>query len=108
MSTLCTAATNSLSTCTKHRSIGAVDPANTRQTDRDTGTILMRLGKSMKRYLVMRYNQRIDRQAFNNVLSLDDRTLRDIGVTRQDVKWASRLPLAEDAAQKLEQIARRK
>lgn len=69
---------------------------------------LAKIFKATKQYLTTRYNQRVDRQAFQNVLKLDDHTLRDIGVTRADVKWASRLPLSEDAATRLEIIARRR
>jgi len=55
-----------------------------------------------------RINQRLERQAFNTLLRLDDQMLKDIGVTRMDVKWASNLPLSQDAALRLEAIARRR
>jgi len=70
--------------------------------------MLATLAKTITQFFVIRYNRRIDRQAFKNVMTLDDRMLKDIGVTRQDVMWASRLPLSEDAAAELEKIARRK
>jgi hypothetical protein len=38
----------------------------------------------------------------------DDYLLRDIGVTRQDVRWASRLPLTVNAALALEERAFRR
>ncbi len=55
-----------------------------------------------------RYVQYRDRQAFQQLLKLDEHMLKDIGVTRQDVTWANNLPLSEDAATKLEIIARRR
>ena len=48
--------------------------------------------------------RRIDRDAFNTLLGLDDRALTDIGVKREDVLWASRLPLSFNAAQELEKL----
>jgi len=108
MSTLCTQATISSSTNGHHGSSCVVDSAHTHRTGSVTKAKLATLAKKVTQFFVIRYNQRIDRQAFKNVLTLDDRTLQDIGVTRQDVKWASRLPLSEDAAIKLEEIARRR
>ena len=70
--------------------------------------MLATLAKKITQFFITRYNRRIDRQAFKNVLTLDDRTLKDIGVTRQDVIRVSRLPLSVDAAIKLEEIARRR
>ncbi|MEM7213933.1 MAG: DUF1127 domain-containing protein [Pseudomonadota bacterium] len=46
----------------------------------------------------LRRQQRIDRDAFSNLLALDDRSLADIGVTRDQVIWASKLPLSVNAA----------
>ncbi|TFH88551.1 hypothetical protein EQG41_01575 [Billgrantia azerbaijanica] len=45
------------------------------------------------------------RQRFLPLLALDDRTLEDIGHRRDDLLWASRLPLRENAHEAL--IARR-
>jgi len=59
-------------------------------------------------YLIRKHNQRVDRQAFNHLLALDESLLKDIGVTRNDVLWASNLPISEDASAKLNEIARRK
>lgn len=56
--------------------------------------------RSMKR--------REDRDAFKNLLALDERMLKDIGVSRNDVIWASNLPLSINASEELEKIARRK
>jgi len=49
--------------------------------------------------------RRIDRQAFAQLLSLDDNILRDIGVTRNDVIRASKLPINTNASCELEKIA---
>ena len=61
-----------------------------------------------KQQMLARYQQRVNRKAIQKISTLDDHMLKDIGVTRYDVKWASRLPLSEDAAAKLEIIARRR
>ncbi|MEM9330514.1 MAG: DUF1127 domain-containing protein [Pseudomonadota bacterium] len=45
-----------------------------------------------------RRKQKMDRDSFDTLLSLDDRSLADIGVTRDEVKWASSLPLSTNAA----------
>lgn len=54
---------------------------------------------------------RIKRAEFRQMLTLDDRILTDIGVTRGDVYWASELPLNVDASEALHResrMARRK
>jgi len=63
---------------------------------------------SFMKYLELRKAQRIDRLAFQHVLYLDDQLLEDIGVTRDDVLWANKLPLKENAALELRNIARQK
>jgi uncharacterized protein YjiS (DUF1127 family) len=52
--------------------------------------------------------RRIDRLAFEHLLELDDRMLSDIGVKREDVIWASKLPLSQNASEALSTIARLK
>jgi len=49
--------------------------------------------------------RRIDRQAFEHMLALDDKMLKDIGVTRNDVIWASQLPRSENASQELYRVS---
>jgi uncharacterized protein YjiS (DUF1127 family) len=56
-------------------------------------------------YWQLRKQQRIDRDAFAHILTLDDHMLSDIGVTRGDVIWASRLPLSKNAVKELRKIA---
>lgn len=60
---------------------------------------------ALQRYAVKR-QQKIDRDAFSMMLSLDDSLLDDIGVTRGDVTWAANLPLSEDAATRLRACAK--
>ena len=45
------------------------------------------------------------RRNVRNMLELDDRMLADIGVRRDEVAWASQLPLAVNAAIELEAAA---
>lgn len=45
------------------------------------------------------------RRRFNRLLDLDDRMLDDIGVTRAEVEYASRLPLGVNAAMELRRLA---
>ena len=52
--------------------------------------------------------RRMDRQAFQHMIALDDHILRDIGVTRSDVIWASRLPLSQNAALELQKLTLQK
>ena len=52
-----------------------------------------------------RVQRTTDRLAFSHLLSLDQHILDDIGVTRDDVFWASRLPLSKNASRELEKIA---
>ena len=53
-------------------------------------------------YLKTRKQQQIDRDAFNHLLSLDETMLKDIGLRRDDVLWATKLPLSINAALELE------
>lgn len=45
------------------------------------------------------------RRAVGRLDQLDDYLLRDIGVTREEVQWAARLPLSVNAALALEERA---
>lgn len=44
------------------------------------------------------------RDAFKNLLRADAKLLHDIGLTRDDVLWASNLPLHINAAEELQKI----
>lgn len=48
------------------------------------------------------------RRAVTKLESFDDYMLRDIGVTRADVIWASSLPLSQNAALELEERAQQR
>jgi uncharacterized protein YjiS (DUF1127 family) len=52
--------------------------------------------------LAARYRNWRARRSVRNLLELDDRMLADIGVRRDEVAWASQLPLAVNAALELE------
>lgn len=54
-----------------------------------------------------RRQNKINRQAFQSMLKLEDHILNDIGVTRYDVLWANKLPLSQNAALELNKIAKK-
>lgn len=49
-----------------------------------------------------------ERAAFMHMATLDDSTLDDIGVTREDIAWAASLPLDVNAALAVRERARRR
>lgn len=53
---------------------------------------------------VERRRQRLDRQAFLNLLGREDWVYRDMGISKADVEWASRLPLHMNAARELDRL----
>lgn len=53
-----------------------------------------RLARALSAY----WERREARAAFRAMEELDDRLLDDVGVTRGDVEWATRLPLSVNAA----------
>ncbi len=57
-------------------------------------------------YLNTRRQQVTNRLAFKNLLTLEANILQDIGVTKEDVIWASKLPLSKNAALELDKIAK--
>lgn len=67
-----------------------------------------RLIKKFKDWRALVKQRRIDRDSFARLQALDDEMLKDIGLTRGDVMWASSLPLSTNASAELEIIARRK
>jgi len=69
---------------------------------------LGRIYANIKQYYTLRRQRNIDRQAFSHLHSLEDHILADIGVTRDDVNWAGKLPLEKNAACELQKIARQR
>lgn len=63
---------------------------------------------AIRRWFQRQIEQRVDRMAFRTLERLSDADLRDIGLTRADVEWASRLPLSENASAALQEVARQR
>ena len=63
-------------------------------------------GKSFRLFVARFLELRERRDAFRSLLRLDARLLSDIGVTREDIEWASRLPLSVNASAELQKIAK--
>lgn len=63
---------------------------------------------SLREWRKRKRQERIDRDALLGMASMDERMLRDIGLTRDDVKWATELPLSENAALRLQSMRRRR
>ena len=63
---------------------------------------------SISHWLSERRQHRMNRKAVKSLAVLDEKTLKDIGLTRGDVTWASNLPDSVSAATELEIIARRR
>jgi uncharacterized protein YjiS (DUF1127 family) len=61
----------------------------------------------MMGWLRVRKQQRRDRAGFSTMLKLEDHILADIGVTRDSVEWANRLPVDTDAGCELAKSAGR-
>lgn len=96
-----------------HSQIPATRPANTILSDKQLSRLpqaVMDITRGATRQLkdayALRVQRRIDRQAFAQLLSLDDHILRDLGVTRADIIWAKKLPIDTNASGELEKIAR--
>ena len=52
--------------------------------------------------------RRIDRIAFRQMMMMDNRSLKDIGITRGDIVWANSLPIHQTASLELGKVARAK
>ncbi|MCP5071896.1 MAG: DUF1127 domain-containing protein [Rhodobacteraceae bacterium] len=68
------------------------------------GTVRMLVSPGLLRLKTRRSN-RVSRAAFMSTVHLDDALLNDIGVTREEVEWAARLPLSVNAARALHRKA---
>ncbi|MFK7861907.1 MAG: hypothetical protein AB8B64_24050 [Granulosicoccus sp.] len=73
--------------------------------DTPAPSVIFRWWRQLAHRYCVRRQQKIDRDAFLTMLSLDDSLLNDIGVTRSEVRWAANLPLSEDAAVALRESA---
>ena len=62
------------------------------------------IGK-VSQFLSHRRELREKRDAFKAMLLLEDAMLNDIGVTRANVEWASKLPLKVNAAEELRRLS---
>lgn len=62
---------------------------------RSTGVTALIHG--VARSIIGTVRNRIKRAAFRRMLTMDDRMLKDVGVTRGDVHWASELPMNVNA-----------
>jgi len=58
-------------------------------------------------YLEEMHTRRVARSGLQEMRHLDDHLLRDIGLTQDDVYWASQIPNAQEAADELNKIAMR-
>ena len=68
---------------------------------------LNQTAKRIVEHLASRRKLKQDRDAFNAMLRLEDELMRDIGVTRANVEWASRLPLEKNAADELRRLSQK-
>lgn len=70
------------------------------------GAFLSKLWTQFKTRRAEIRQRKIDRDAFAHLVTLDESQLKDIGLRRDDVLWASQLPLSQNASQELEIVAR--
>ncbi len=102
MTTLCCATSEPLS------DTNAASDSDTKTVDLKTLLVGVRqLSTHLWSAYKSRRQRKIDRDAFRNLLTLDDELLDDIGVTRDSVRWAAQLPLNVNAAQALKETRRK-
>ncbi|MFZ2099928.1 MAG: hypothetical protein WAU86_05140 [Oricola sp.] len=77
-----------------------------RNTGRLTGLLLRFAARTTSAIATWRKRRR-DRAAFLNLLDREEWIYRDMGITRGDVTWASRLPMHMNAAKELEKLRAR-
>lgn len=63
--------------------------------------------KTLVDRFIQRWMEHRARRQLAQLEALDERMLRDMGITREDVYWARNAPLSENAGHQLNRIARR-
>ncbi len=90
--------------------MSAINPASSKPVDGihcEPARFEFQLPKLFRWWNIQR-TRRASRRALKELSSLDDSMLKDIGISRADVDWASQLPKSVDASVELEIIARRR
>ena len=72
----------------------------------DRSSTLRRTARRLWAWVQRHRDRRDARAAFLHMAAQDDRGLADMGLTRQDVDWAARLPLSRNAALEAHKAAR--
>ena len=67
---------------------------------------LSKLAPNWRQWWLKSRKRQADRRAITQMQKLDDATLRDIGLHRGDISWASHLPRSADVTAELELLAR--
>lgn len=78
--------------------------AQSNQANNNLSTFVEGILQKIRTSYALHRQHKIDRDAFRNLLSLDETHLKDIGVSRNDIIWASKLALHENASKELERI----
>jgi uncharacterized protein YjiS (DUF1127 family) len=94
--------------CLDTRDIAIVAPGQAPATSVMTPfkSVIARMLNAVATYLERRKQYRTDRDAFDSMLDLSDDILDDIGITRDDIVWASTLPKSVNASKALEDARR--
>ncbi len=92
-----------ITTCSNQHECGSDNRQNIQIQEKLSGFLSGILLK-LKTAYAQRRQRKIDRDAFRSLMSLDEKSLKDIGVSRDDIIWASKLAMHENAAKELEKI----
>lgn len=76
------------------------------QAERFYGSAITRVLGRLLRIVTIRVTEKKNRKGLSALTDLDDRMLRDLGVTRDEVRWAIQQPLGIDAGAELTRSAR--
>jgi len=92
-----------ISTCANH--IDCSSRISPKSQDKSVlATFMGNMIAKLQNYLELRRQRKIDRNAMLTLLSLDEASLKDIGISRDDVIWASKLAMHKNASLELEKI----